>query len=512
MILRDKKYRYFCCLIISAIAPLLSEISITIKPSVAQTAQVENLVVYVDSQTGNDDNSGQRNTPLKTITQALKIAPAGATISLAPGVYSEETGETFPLVIKRSVTLKGIAGGQGSNVVIIGSGAFISPTAAEQNVTIAAIKKVNRITGVTVTNPDTRGHGIWIESANPTVTYSSFMRNNHAGLSVNGNSTAIITNNYFRHNGSEGLLVHGTSTATVQDNTFDSTGFGVSIVEKGTAILENNTFTGNRIGVILEGSGKGILRNNTITNSGEYGLVAIANAQANLGDSQQLGNNVFSNNKKLDIQNITSHPISATGTQINGKTEGKLDFSDRALASASLGNSTANNTNSPTVNYSRLRNNPLPSKQASNNNSIESTASNLQANSQTLPPPPVITSNVSTGDTTKEYVFSAPNSNTSSFPQAVPSSLNSNVNSGQINSLSDLLATSASAAVQYRVLVETKSDRATAEIKSLYPDAFNTVYRGQSMLQIGAFSDRSLAEKMSRSIADLGLTYHILDK
>ena len=46
-------------------------------------------------------------------------------------------------------------------------GYFISPTGAGQNIAIAALKDAGGIIGVTITNKHSRGHGLWIESANP---------------------------------------------------------------------------------------------------------------------------------------------------------------------------------------------------------------------------------------------------------------------------------------------------------------------------------------------------------
>lgn len=522
MIIGDRcNYKYFYGMVISALLPL-SAIAISPKPLIAQETRVENTIIYVDSQTGNDNSDGgMRNTPLKTITQALKVARPNTVISLAPGNYNEATGETFPLVLKNSVTLEGVPGGQGRSVVIEGGGAFISHSAAEQNVTIAAIKDAGAIKGVTVTNPNGRGHGVWIESAQPAISDNSFIRNGNTGLSVNGNSQPIITNNYFNSNGGNGLLVYGTSTPQVKDNLFDTTGFGVSIVQNGAPVLENNTFQGNRIAIILEGDSQGILRNNTITNSLEYGLVAIAESKVDLGTPTESGNNVFRSNKKLDIQNITPHTISATGTEINGHTEGKIDFSDNAVSALAEDTVASNDTTA----ISRLRKNPLPD--AKNNSTVVVTQPQTASNPpitepETLPPPPQVSTpqiddSAATESAAKEYVFSAPDNeaaanNNLPVPNTTPpSSLGNNVDSGNVNSLSDLLATSPSPAIKYRVLVEATNDKQQTKVKSLYPDAFTIKYQGKSMLQVGAYSERTKAETTSRSLADLGLNSHILD-
>jgi parallel beta-helix repeat protein len=508
--LKSSKY----LLVIAAIIPSSLIAIIIPRPLVsqviAQEVKVENSIIYVDSQVGNDRDRGTVNAPLKTITQALKVAPDNTVISLAPGNYNETTGEIFPLIIKNKVTLKGITGGQGNSVIIEGNGAFISHTAAEQNVTIAAIKNVGVIAGVTVTNPDGRGHGLWIESANPQVSHSTFSRSGNTGLSVNGDSNPIVSNNYFYRNGGNGLLIDDNSQAQITGNLFENTGFGVSLLQNTASVLTKNTFQGNRIGIILEGDSQGILRDNTIINSLEFGLVAIANTKVDLGVSDRLGNNSFRNNKRLDIQNITANIISATGTEINGSIEGDVDFSEGAVSTVTIEQNIANNnssTNSTTANISSLSSNPLPEIEPAI--SITQTPINeeeigdreTQETQETLPPPPVITNDSERSisqSTGKEYIFSAPETDTENA-------------SNNVSNLSDILPTSNVSEIKYRVVVEANDRSQQAKIKSLYPQAFSTVYQGRSMLQVGAFSDRSKAEITSRSLADLGLNSHILE-
>ena len=517
------KFRYIILILgMILFTPLVSNLGL----SHAQETRVAVNTIYVDSRRGGDNNQGSRNQPLKTITQALKLAPSGTTISLAGGTYSAETGEVFPLIIRQGITLKGISHGQGQGVIIRGGGSFISPTAAEQNVAIAAIKQASAIEGIMVTNPNSRGHGLWIESASPTVSNSTFTRNGNTGLSVNGRSQPLIQNNYFSNNNGNGLLVYGTSAPVVTDNFFDRTGFGVSIVERAAVTLENNRFQGNRIAMILEGDSQAKLRGNSVANSQESGLVAIARSRVDLGTANDPGNNTFRHNRQHDIQNITSNIISAVGTETNGITKGKLDFSAGAISTLNFASDkpislSANNSN----NFSRLRNNPLPPQQPRHNSSHGSPQEKPiavnplpQANppmrrrtsTETLPPPPAISTPSSETSPTsqtinKELVFSAPDA----------------TNSGGIASLSDVLSapsnrttrtrTVSTRSIKYRVVVAVNSNRDRQEIIAGYPQAFNTVYQGQSMLQVGAFSDRNLAENTSRSLGDRGFRVYILD-
>ena len=473
------------------------------QPSLAQvvTAQIPALdknIIYVNPKTGDDSQTGEKFAPFKTITQALKVATSGSTIKLASGTYSQETGETFPLVIQAKITLKGDADNQGYNTVIQGGGYFISPTGAGQNVAIAALKDAAGITGVTVTNIQSRGHGLWLESSSPEIVSNTFTRNGNTGVSVNGNSSPVIANNYFYNNSGNGLLVYGTSQPQVTDNTFKNTGFAVSVVQNAGATLTKNTFDGNRIGIILEGNSQAVLRDNEIINSMDSGLTAIADSQVDLGTSSEPGNNTFRSNRKLDIQNATENEIVAVGTQTSGQTEGDINFDSGEFTA--LNNSTQDSSPLP----------PLPSADKPSVAQLDLPAPapvsapaplpiptiGTTANPSLPAPPPVTEPN--TGN--KELVFTAassvPTAETAQ-PQPVP--------------FPPTISSSYSNPVKYKVLVEALDSHEETEVRSLYPEAFETVFEGQSLLQIGAFNNRDKAKQAERSLAKIGLATYFLE-
>ncbi len=516
----SRKNKYLRWLLVSLSITLPCNIALQAQPTLAQEIIAQSLsldknVIYVNPKTGDDSQSGEKISPLKTITQALKIAPAGSTIQLTSGTYSEETGETFPLIIKNNITLKGNAKTQGHKMIVQGNGYFISPTGAGQNVAIAALKDAGGITGVTVTNNHSRGHGLWIESSNPNVVGNTFTRNGNTGVSVNGNSSPLIEGNYFYNNSGNGLLVYGTSKPEVIDNTFEQTGFGVSVVQNAAPILTGNSFNSNRISIIFEGNSQGILRDNEIINSSENGLTAIAQSLVDLGTSDQPGNNIFRSNQKLDIQNASSNEIVAVGTKTNGQTEGNINFDSGELIAA-------NNTTRdlpPLTTRLNSGDRPLPplprlDLPPSKPTSVPAPATS-SATTTSLPSPPPVVEN-STGN--KELVFTAPPSTSSVAPEPEPvpflpkiSNPALSSNSSRISSLSDVLGSSGSGSVKYKVLVEAADANAEADVRSLYPQAFATVYQGKSVLQIGAFNNWDKAKQAMRSLEDLGLDTHILE-
>ncbi|MEY2833481.1 MAG: hypothetical protein RLZZ574_2740, partial [Cyanobacteriota bacterium] len=478
----------FSCIIVLQANPIVAQ-------EIAQSPSLDknNNTIYVDPQDGDDDQLGKKTSPLQTITQALKVAAAGSTIQLASGTYSAKTGEKFPLVLDNQIVLQGNPQNQGYKTIIKGDGYFISPTGTGQNVAIAALKDAGGITGITVTNNHSRGHGIWVESASPQIVSNTLTRNGSTGVSINGQSSPLIENNYFYNNLGNGLLVYGDSQPQVIKNTFEETGFGISLVQHATAKISENLFDGNRIGIILEGSSQGTLRHNKIINSGEAGLMAIAQSRIDLGTDNEPGNNVFRSNRKLDIQNATSSEIVAVGTEVQGNTQGDINFVRGTSVVSNVSNDNSLKDLAPLPPLPPRRDLPPPVAQPVTPTPIEPAPANLP------PPPPVIASNTSN----KELVFSSPADSTATadvvpipFPPTVSTSSSS-------------LATPVQ--TKYKVLVEVLDDGEADEVRSLYPEAFETILGGESWLQVGAFNNLDKAKRAEQNLVNLGFATYLLE-
>ncbi|MDD5774256.1 MAG: MopE-related protein [bacterium] len=79
---------------------------------------------YVDAVNGdNTIGNGSQANPWKTVTKALSMIAANSpnTINVAPGTYNITLGETFPLRIKNSVSIKGAGSG---NTILDAAGAY----------------------------------------------------------------------------------------------------------------------------------------------------------------------------------------------------------------------------------------------------------------------------------------------------------------------------------------------------------------------------------------------------
>lgn len=301
-----------------AIAPASVALPPATDSLIAQATQPNSsYLIFVHPAVGNDGADGSQRSPLRTITHALTVAQPNTVILLAPGTYSAATGEVFPLQLKPGVSVQGEPTQRGQGVVIQGGGEFLSPTAARQNVAIVGSDQAMLI-GVTVTNTNPRGYGLWIESSSPTVTNSTFRDNTHDGITVNGSSTAIIQDNIFFENGASGVAVFGTAQPQIRGNVFEQTGFGINVVERATPLIIGNRISRNRNGVVVQEHARPVLRENTIEGNEEAGVVAIAQSLPDLGTAAAPGNNLFRNNGQHDINaTAAQQTIAAVGNQLN---------------------------------------------------------------------------------------------------------------------------------------------------------------------------------------------------
>ncbi len=275
-------------------------------------------VLYV-APTGNDSvSNGSQNSPFRSITAALANAQAGTTIQIAAGSYTKETGETFPLRVPAGVRIQGAKG-----VIISGGGAFFSSTFTGQNVAMVTGNNT-QISGITLTNSNPRGYGLWLESAkNVIISNNTFQGSTHDGLFLTGDTNATVSNNLFTKNKGSGISAVGISSGNIQNNTFEDTGFGLSIGQKSSVVVANNQITNNMDGIILTNSTIPTLRGNLITKNKRYGLIILKDRNGqpspNLGTAENPGDNTFEDNALQDINNATGANMIAVGNKVDAK-------------------------------------------------------------------------------------------------------------------------------------------------------------------------------------------------
>lgn len=295
-------------------------------------------VLHVNSVAGQDQSgSGESNAPFRSLTHALQVAQPNTVIVLAPGTYSASNGESFPIQLKSGVTIQGNPENSGQDVIIKGGGLHSSPAFGEQNVTLVGADQAG-LTGVTVTNTDPKGYGLWIESTSPIVVNNTFHANGYDGVAVAGRANPMLRSNLFAGNGASGVSLFGEAGGTLRNNTFDSNSFGVNIAHQARPILVGNRILRNRDGIVVQDEARPALQVNIIEGQERDGLVARANAQPNLGTPDQAGGNIFRSNGRLDINaEAVQTPIPVYGNQFEASAaRGKIDVTGAIALNANV--------------------------------------------------------------------------------------------------------------------------------------------------------------------------------
>lgn len=288
------------------------------QPNVSPAPESER-ILYVDSGAGNNQSPGSAEQPFQTIAHALTQANGKTLIQLRPGVYSAKTGEVFPLVLKPGITLAGAPTAQGEDIQVTGGGKFLSPTWAGQNVTIVAVDN-SQISGLTLTNPTTRGTAVWVETGAPLIRRNRFVGSDREGVFVSGTATPTIQENIFEQNGGNGLSFTRDSGGVVEGNEIRTSGFGVAIGDRSAPRLIRNQISQNKDGLVINGESQPMLQGNTISDNGRDGMVVTNTAKPTLKQ------NTFSDNDQYDLHNATNQPLQVEGVDLARlKVEGRVN-------------------------------------------------------------------------------------------------------------------------------------------------------------------------------------------
>lgn len=228
--------------------------------------------LHVDGEAGSDQAAGTEAQPLKTITRALEIAQPNTVIVLAPGRYTEASGEIFPLQLKPGVTIQGAPNSGERTAIIEGGGQFTSPMRSHQNTAIIAADRAG-LAQVVISNPN--GYGVWVESTNPTILESVFIDNQQTGLYIASGSPRV-EGSYFSGNRVAGVIVLGYSSALIHQNTFDNTGDAIRVLDGATPDIVANQITNNEAGLVVVGSAQPTIRDNQISDNRRNDVVEVA--------------------------------------------------------------------------------------------------------------------------------------------------------------------------------------------------------------------------------------------
>ncbi|MFN7790847.1 MAG: DUF1565 domain-containing protein [Pseudanabaena sp.] len=512
----------------------------------SSSAIAQNLI-YVNPQTGSDrPEQGSTVAPFKTVTYAMSRAQTGQIIQLAYGTYSSATGEQFPMRLRPNVTLRGNEATKGKGIIILGGGTLRTGSGFPQNVAIA-FGDGSELRGVTVTNPNPRGYGLWIENVSPAIANNTFIDNQQDGGLITGKSTAIISANQFFRNGTSGLAIEGEASPDIRGNLFQQTTFGMSIRQDAAPQITENTFTQNQNGLLIQSNAKPVLRGNAIVNNRAYGVTISDTAKPDLGKPNDDGNNTFQGNGTFDLQNVSRNAVAVIGNQLDSKrVKGNLQLSGVRLPSNLFVNNPSANattTNAVAVSKASPRITPKSDRFANINQQLEqqianSQPMNLSPNLDT--PPALVRTNSSSQSnsfipnnqanqannpfwyepvtsvivriTPKSFSSPIPaNSEISTSLPPVRSSPPSGEPVNQPIQIAPLANTSfrPQTPPRYRVVVPVSSPNAVAQVRQIVPNSFASRLNGYLVVQIGAYSDRRIAEVQVSRLAQQGLSARI---
>jgi parallel beta-helix repeat protein len=477
-------------------------------------------VLFVNPSIGNDQKTnGSESTPLKTITQALRIAKDNTVIKLAKGTYSAETGEQFPLILKQGVSIEGDISDRGKEIIIQGGGEYLSRYYGSKNIGIVATGN-SKLAGVTVTNPNPRGYGMWIELDRPVLEQNTFTGSTQDGVAVMGKAAPKIHNNYFYQNGANGITVSGKSQPEIKENIFQDTGFGINIAQNASPQIISNKISHNRTGIVVQAASRPVLRNNSIFNNKEDGLVVIAASVPDLGNSSNPGGNQFNFNGRYDINaKAAKQEVAAYGnTLTDSRVAGKVNLTATAAPAEAQSQLPRR---LPTLLQPRVTSQKPSAPQAEEFNyvqvqpdTIEFTApqapqpiapkpSEIRANTPSLPalnPAPVGESALLSIPTARIPVSKNGSGN---LPAPI---VFSNPATNQNPPQRQARTTQTSS---YRVIVEAVTPRQQELVRFIVPDAFRTTRRGRRVMQAGIFDNRDKANNLIKIFKNNGLKARI---
>ena len=436
---------------------------------------------FVNPSTGNDKTgNGSISAPWRTISQALEASPSNSVIILSSGTYSAQTGEVFPLILKPGLAIQGNINNKGQTVTITGGGEFLSRKFGGQNVAIIGANQAS-LSGVTVTNTNPRGYGLWIESSNIIVRENTFTNNTQDGIAVAGDGTPSISKNVFVRNGANGITISGNARPEIRENIFQETGFGINIAQNASPVVVANQIQNNRSGIIIQANATPMLRNNFIQNNREDGLVVIAQAKPDLGSSYDPGKNIFRNNGRLDINaKAAKLVISAAGNNLlSNRISGNVDLKGTTASTDRISGTNPSLTPSSvrkpiTFTPSQRTVTPLKVQPVANPNQLPSLPNNLADS------PRFNYTQLDSG----AIEFVAPQAAIVSNPE---------------------MSTATGQNVSYRVLVMVANQQQQNLVVSLVNDAFPKIWQGRRVMQVGIFNSRESAAKAVNLFNSKGL-------
>ncbi|MBD2427649.1 S-layer homology domain-containing protein [Phormidium sp. FACHB-1136] len=273
--------------------------------------QTMSKTLEVDPQRGIDQPSGRPHLPYRTLTAALVAAQGNALIKLAPGTYSAESGERFPLLIGDRVVIMGQETTQGDGIVITGGGAVPGDGAISAAL---VVEDQAQVRGVTIQNP--QGVGVLVRSGVPLVRACRLSQCGQAGVQVMGMASPLILQVRGDQMAGVGLLLLEQAKGEIRDCTLQRCNMGIHILGAAAPLLTDNHCANNQTGMRVAGTASPVLRQNRLVQNQQWGLLVQERGQPDLGQPGEAANNTLRHNRQGDLRNDTGQTLVTVGNDL----------------------------------------------------------------------------------------------------------------------------------------------------------------------------------------------------
>lgn len=265
-------------------------------------------IVEVDPARGNDSPAARPNQPYKTITAALAELRDSTLIKLAPGLYTQASGERFPIILRGRAILNAASDRQ--DAVISGAGAVDNLG----SLVALILKDSAQLRGVTVRN--SRGSGILVMDGHSLIRNCLIHRCPQDGIVVIGNATPQILNTRVEDNGGQSVRFTRQAKGVVEDCNLLRCQTGLAIGDEAAPLIRNNQISNHQVGILADGNSRPILRNNRVVQNQQQGLLIQGNSQPDLGLPQDPAGNIMRHNGQADVRNDTPQSIITVGNDL----------------------------------------------------------------------------------------------------------------------------------------------------------------------------------------------------
>ncbi|WP_333875192.1 right-handed parallel beta-helix repeat-containing protein [Methylobacter sp.] len=275
--------------------------------------------LYVANNGIDSNTCGDRNSPCRSISQAIARANAGYTIEVGPGRYGDlnknnilgEPGEEFTqgfsmINVDKPVTIIS-SDGPLMTVLDANNSSLMAVSVSASNVIFGQPKH-----GFLIIGAKTNGLSTGIATvSNITVAGNIALANGQGGLVVNG-SASLIQDNFVSGNLAAGIAVFGNGNE-VSNNVANSNGSQGFVIVGTKHLIRDNVAGNNATGFGIQGTDIKLLQNAALGNK-FFGIsVDIAGASATISNNNIYGNNSVPLNgvTNCGIQNASGNTIVA---------------------------------------------------------------------------------------------------------------------------------------------------------------------------------------------------------